>query len=215
MSLEGKNRKPFSYINKQVMSKRFQNKDFNKTCSYQSDFSYSIFENTSFLATKFKWCAFYGVTFTNCTITGAHFKKCNLKSSRFEGCVIRASFFESCNMKDVSFRNCYIELAQFKKYPNLNLSTSYSKPLTVDIFSQELLDVVEALRNNDFIRRSMVLLIKNKKINLIALKQLVDKFGEDMLITSLPILPNIIQNQFYTVSYLDKILSNLKISSSI
>ncbi|WP_224972702.1 pentapeptide repeat-containing protein [Acinetobacter oleivorans] len=215
MSLEGKNKKPFSYISKEVLSKNFQNKDFNKTSSYYSNFSHSKFENTSFLATKFKWCTFYEATFKNCTITGAHFKKCNLENFSFEGCVIRASVFESCKMNGISFKNCYIELDQFKKYPDLDLSTCYTKPLTLSIFSQKLLDVVESLRSNDFIRRSMVLLIKKNRINLIALKKLVDKFGEEMLIKSLPLLPNIIKNQFYTLSYLEKILSDLETSSNI
>lgn len=215
MSLEGKNKKPFSYINREVMSKNFQNKDFNKTNSYQSNFSHSIFENTSFLATKFKWSAFFETTFKNCTITGAHFKNCNFQNSSFDGCLIRASVFENCKMKEASFKNCYIDLAQFKKYPYLDLSTCYTQPLTTEIFSPQLLDVVESLRNNDFIRRSMVLLIKNKKINLIALKKLVDKFGENMLINSLPMLPNLIKNQFYTLSYIEKILSDLATSSKM
>ena len=210
MSLEGKNKKPFSYINKEVMNKNFQNKDFNKTSSYHSNFSHSIFENTSFLSAKFKWSSLYQVTFKNCTITGAHFKKCNFENSIFEGCLIRGSVFENCKMEGASFKNCYMDLSQFKKYPNLIFSDCYDKHLTKEMFSQELLDTVESLRNNDFIRRSMVLLIKNKKINLLALKKLVDAFGEDLLIKNLPIIQNIIKNQFYTLSYLEKILSDLR-----
>ena len=47
------------------MNKNFQNKDFNKTSSYHSNFSHSIFENTSFLSAKFKWSSLYQVTFKN------------------------------------------------------------------------------------------------------------------------------------------------------
>lgn len=118
-------------------------------------------------------------------------------------------------MRGASFKKCYIDLGQFKKYPYLDFSDCHAEPLTTEIFSQQLLAVVETLRNNDFIRHSMVLVIKNKKINLIALKKLVDKFGEKTLVVLLPKLPNIIKNQFYTLSYLEKMLSDLEASSNI
>lgn len=67
-------------------------------------------------------------------------------------------------MRGASFKKCYIDLGQFKKYPYLDFSDCHAEPLTTEIFSQQLLAVVETLRNNDFIRHSMVLVIKNKKV---------------------------------------------------
>jgi len=215
MTLQGKNKKAFSYQNKDVQSKNFLNKDFNKTTSFQSSFTKSKFINTSFLASKFKFSTFYEAIFKDCMITGAVFKKCNLKNASFENCIIRASVFENCNMNGCSFKNCYVELGQFKKYPSLDLSYCYTEKITQEMFSHELLNIVESLRTNDFIRRSMVLLVKNQKINLLALKKLVDNFGEEKLIELLPILPKYIKNQFYTLSYLEKILLDLESSSKI
>ncbi len=215
MSLQGKNKKPFSYINKIVLNKYFQNKDFNKTSSHQSNFSNSTFENTSFIDAKFKFSALYGVKYKGCVITGSHFKKCNLENAIFEECVIRATVFEKCKLKGVSFINCYLELGQLKNYPNLSFINCKTDVYTREMFSPQLLDIVEELRTNIFIRRSMVLVIKNNKINLLALKKLVDHFTEERLLDLLPMLPNHIKNQFYTVSYIEKILSDLEDSSNI
>jgi hypothetical protein len=128
---------------------------------------------------------------------------------------LKTARLQVLTLKNVIFKKCYIDLGQFKKYPYLDFSDCHAEPLTTKIFSQQLLAVVESLRSNDFIRHSMVLVIKNKKINLIALKKLVDKFGEKTLVVLLPKLPNIIKNQFYTLSYLEKMLSDLEASSNI
>lgn len=215
MTLEGKNKKSFSYTNHDVREKKFINKDFNKSASYHSNFSQTEFINTSFLATKFKFSSFYGTVFKNCVVTGTLFRGCNLQNSVFENCIIRSSVFDKCKLKGAKFIKCYVNPSQFKKYPDLDFSSCYIIEPKTSMFSAELLETIESLREHDLIRRSCIFHLKKGKLNLISVMALVDKFGEKDLIELLPLLPTVLTNQFYTISYIEKFLLKLKESSNI
>ncbi|PRD67284.1 hypothetical protein C6P61_17245 [Malikia spinosa] len=210
-----KSTKRYSYNNHDSRASKFIHKDFNKTENYLTNFSEVLFQNTSFVGAKLKFCAFYSAVFDNCYIRGALFRRCNLKNAVFKKSIISATFFEGCKLQGCRFENCkiisssklekglpsesFVETEIFQTYP------------ATTIFSRELIDVVESLRMNDYIRRSSVLHRKEKKLDTVSLKVLVERFGEDLLINNLPFLPKVIAKEFYTLSYIIHFL--LKIQS--
>lgn len=209
----------YSYNNRDVRNSNFLNKNFNKTDSYHSNFSGAKFVNTSMIGAKFKFCAFYGTEFDSCYIRGALFRKANLRTAIFRTCIISASNFERCKFKDVMFENCKIIAAEnIKKYASANsfidVEFFYGYPAEKK-FSPALIRIVKDLRRNDLIRRSTVLHRKRGKIDTVSLKMLVDTFGEDILISHLGRLPNMIMNEFYSLSYVVRALQKLTSGGTI
>ncbi|MGA4453464.1 pentapeptide repeat-containing protein [Pseudomonas fortuita] len=210
MSLVGKNRKVFSYTNADVRDKFFQHKDFNKAQPYHSNFSQGRFENSSFSATKFKFCGMHGCSFESCDFTGSLFRNCNLQNSKFSNCIIRASIFEKCKLQGVEFNNCIIVGQKIPVNYDLNISNIFlaSNPSVSD-FDPDLIKVVEELRSNSFIRKSAVFHLKRQKTNTVTLRFLLLSFSSDFLIENIPVLAEEIRRDFYTVSYVVRILTRL------
>ena len=209
-----KSTKRYSYNNHDSRGSKFIHKDFNKTESYHSNFSEALFQNASFVGAKLKFCAFYGAVFENCYIRGALFRRCNLESSVFKNSIISATVFEGCKLKDCRFENCKIissskleTVLPSESFIDTEIFSTY--PDTT-VFNRELVDVVESLRMNDYIRRSSVLHRKEKKLDTVSLKVLVEKFGEEFLINNLPVLPKMIDQEFHALSYIIHFLQKIQ-----
>lgn len=204
----------YSYVNHDSRGSKFINKNFNKTESYHSNFSNASFENTAFIGAKLKFCSLYAAVFDSCYIRGTLFRNCNLESSIFRNSIISATVFENCNLKRCKFENCkIISSTKFERLlPNECFVDTeiFQTYLDRTNFTPTLILKVEELRSNDFIRKSSVLHRKEKKIDTIALKVLVDIFGEDFLIEHLEELPKMITKEFYTLSYLAHFLHKIR-----
>ena len=212
VTINDRNRYAFSYTNHDVRDKRFIFKNLNKSVSYNSNFSNTKFENTSLIATKFKFCDFYGAMFNDCLIRGTLFRKCNLESVTFKNSIIAATVFEKIKFKDCSFINCKVvssgnidRLIDNVKLVNTQISAQYPEEL---FFNKTLIEIVETLRENDFIRKSTVLHRKKKKIDTLSLQVLIEQFGEEFLICHLHDAIQLINAPFHTLSYLQNILRN-------
>jgi len=209
----------YSYTNHDSRGSKFINKNFNKTSSYQTNFSESEFTNTSLVGTKFKLSAFYSTIFDSCYIRGTLFKKCNLQEAKFKDCIISASIFEQCKLKGARFERCkilsstrindtmskvsFLDVEFFEKYPDEAM------------FNPSLIDIMLNLRKCDSIRRSTVLHRKKGKLDTVSLKMLVDIFGEDFLIKHLDSLPDVITNDFYSLSYIIKALQRKTVNGIV
>lgn len=212
--MRNKSTKRYSYTGHDSRESKFIHKNFNKTTSYNTNFSFAIFENTAFVGAKFKFCSFYEARFFNCYIRGALFRGANLQNCTFKECIISASVFERCRFKGVNFEGCKIvssgkfkELLHASCFKGTEILSSY--PI-VDEFNPELIKSVEALRLNDFIRRSSVLHRKKKQIDTVSLKVLVEAFGEQFLLQRLKDLPTLIVKEFYTLSYIIHLLRKMQ-----
>ncbi|KDZ37116.1 hypothetical protein AD13_4885 [Escherichia coli 3-020-07_S4_C2] len=75
-----------------------------------------------------------------------------------------------------------------------------------ELFNPILIDVIQELRKNDFVRRSSVLHRKLNKIDTITLTYLLDRFDENFLIEQLPNVCMKIEREFHTISYIDQLL---------
>ncbi|EIJ32743.1 pentapeptide repeat-containing protein [Thiothrix nivea] len=214
MTVNDRNRYAFSYQTHDVRDKSFIFKNFNKSCSYQSNFSNSTFKSTSFIGTKFKFCSFYGSIFEDCLIRGALFRKCNLDNAKFINSIISATNFENPKIKGLKFINCTIISSQRIDYLSKKCDFDNSKILNsypnINDFSPELIQITESLRDNQFIRKSTTLHRKRGLLDTVSLNILVSEFGEEFLIKKLPRLPQSINNEFHTLSYIQKILQKLR-----
>lgn len=214
MSTNDKNKKAFSYKHLDRRQKNFLYKNFNKSSSYMSNFSETTFANTSFIGTKFKICSFYGASFDSCLLQGTLFRKCNLTNVIFENTVILASIFDKTKLKNCKFYNCRILHGKKLKtlIPEKNLVNTLFLEKFPDIknFNDNLIQVIESLRVNDYIRRSGILHRKKGSLNTISIDILVSHFDEPFLIENLPKLLTLITNEFHTLSYIQKLLYKIK-----
>lgn len=214
MSTNDKNKKAFSYKHFDRRQKNFLHKNFNKSSSFMSNFSETTFSNTSFIGTKFKICSFYGAKFDSCLFQGSLFKKCDLTNVTFENTIILSSIFDKTKLKNCKFNNCRIlhgkELKMLIPEKNLINTLFLEKFPDTKKFNNSLIEVIEILRINDYIRRSGTLHRKKGLLNTISIDILVSNFDEIFLIENLPKLLTIITNEFHTLSYIQKLLYKIK-----
>lgn len=210
MSLVGKNRAVFSYNNATKQNSNFMYKDFEKTKSYHTNFENAHFAGTSLRAARMKYC-----NFTNCVFTGTEFIGTNLRGSKFIcakfiDCIFSGVVLDKANFKGATFSNCYIVGVSGKSaynFPN-NLSGNIvlSTMPPQKAIDNQLNTIIESLREQDYIRRSHTLHLKGGKVNTLTIMILREKYSNDQLIHLLPLLPQFVTTQFYTVSHLKALL---------
>ena len=213
MSVNDKNKKAFSYKHFNRSKKNFLYKNFNKSSSYMSNFSEAMFTNTSFISTKFMVCKFSKAKFESCLLQGTLFRKCNLENVTFENTIVVASVFDRTKLKGCKFYNCRILNGKKLKtlIPEKNLvNTLFLENFpNTNMFSDDLIQVVENLRTNDYVRRSGILHRKKGLLNTISLEVLVSQYSELFLINNLPKLSFLISSEFHTLSYIQKLLCKI------
>ena len=212
--MRNKSTKRYSYTGHDSRESKFIHKNFNKTASYNTNFSGATFENTAFIGAKFKFCSFYGSKFLNCYIRGAIFRGANLQNCVFKDCIVSASVFDRCKFNGVRFEGCKIvssskieEFLPVSCFEDTEILSAYPG---IGEFDPKLIDMVEALRLNDFIRRSSVLHRKRKQIDTVSLKVLIEVFGQSFLLKNLIGLPTLIVKEFYTLSYIMHFLRKMQ-----
>lgn len=210
MARNKKNQNAFSYINHDTANRNFINKNFNKTHSYHSNFFQTKFTNTSFIGASFKWCNFTGVTFQSSLLRGVLFRGGSLRYAKFSECIINACEFERCNLEGVTFNKCYIVNSNKLTNSLINSQLIDTKIFhafpSPDDFNPQLIESIQKLRENDFLRRSSVLHRKLNKIDTITLTYLLDHFEEQFLVNQLPSVCMNIERDFHTISYIDQLL---------
>lgn len=210
MTINDRNRLAFGYTNHDASTKSFLLKNFNKAASYNSNFSDCTFDRTSLVGTKFKFCNMVRASFKGCLIRGTLFRKCNLEHAVFSDCIIAASMFERAKLKNAQFINCKVigstNLRTFLPENCFVNTEFYDTYPSESSFELALLEVVNQLREHDFIRRSTVLHRKKGKLDTISLRVLVEEFGESNLVAIFPEAALLIEREFHTLSYIQNVL---------
>lgn len=210
MARNKKSKNAFSYNNRDVASRNFINKNFNKTHSYHSNFFQSKFTNTSFIGASLKWCNFTGSLFQSSLLRGVLFRGGSLRHVVFKECIINACDLDRCKTEGLMIDKCYIvssnNLINRLDPSQIIDSKIYKSFPEKELFNPILIDVIQELRKNDFVRRSSVLHRKLNKIDTITLTYLLDRFDENFLIEQLPNVCMKIEREFYTISYIDQLL---------
>lgn len=210
MSLEGKNRKVFSYNNEDRRGSNFMYKNFEKCNSYHTNFCDTNFNYASLRGAKMKYCNFSGASFVGTEFVGTNLRGSNFCNAHFEDAIFNATVLDNTIFKNATFQNCYFintGIGKAKCFPeNSSGITFFSLYPATENFSEKLIQIVESLRENDIIRRSHTLHLKGGKINTLSLFILIQSFSEEDLIARLPKIPNLLTGQFYTLSYLERLL---------
>ena len=206
MSLEGKNRAIFSYNNSDKQNSNIMYKDFEKTKSYHTRFINAQFTGTSLRAAQMKYCDFTGCVFSGSEFIGTNLRGSKFINAKFANCIFSGLVLDKANFRGAIFSNCYMVGVSGKSAYNFpeDLSGNVVLPAMPpqDSISRELSVVIESLRENDYIRRSHTLHLKNGKINTLTIMILNELYSNDQLIQLLPLLPKVVSTQFYTVSHL-------------
>lgn len=210
MSLVGKNRKIFSYSNDDRTDRNFMYKDFEKTKSYNTDFSRTKFSGVSFRAAHMKYCKFDKAVFSGVDFIGTNLRGSTFIGADFKECIFSSANFDKTNFTNAVFQDCYVIGSGISSAKGITLDTPgviflCSSPSQNSI-SSELRGAVEQLRSNDVIRKSHTLHCKKGTINTVTMKVLEEIYSEKQLIILLPQLPKLVTAQFYTVSYLKALL---------
>lgn len=213
MSVVGKNRKLFSYNNKDKSNLHFDKKDFDKTNSYNSSFNRCSFNGTSLRGAKLKFCSFKHAIFEKTEFVGT-----NLRGSNFEGATFNRAIFNGVNLENANFMNATFKdvifintnIRKAKNFPiDKNNIIVYNSMPPNDNYSEKLINIVDKLRENEFINKSHTLHLKGNKLNTIYIDLLVNEFSEEKLIQYLPQLSHLIIKPFFTLSYIENILTKL------
>jgi hypothetical protein len=137
----------------------------------------------------------------------------------FKNSIISATVFEKVKLKGCSFINCKVvssgkieQLISDEKLVSTQVLNQYPEK---NLFNEELIEIVEGLRKNDFIRKSTVLHRKNKKIDTLSLQILIEQFGEGYLIRHLHDASQLINVSFHTLSYLQNILRKYSTTATV
>ena len=210
MSLKGKNRAFFSYNNVDKSNSNFMYKDFEKTKSYHSNFKNAKFDYASLRAAHMKFCNFDGASFVETEFVGTNLRGSTFKRGNFKETIFRATVLDKTDFSGATFENCYfvdIGVSSISKFPNNCSGITFLNAMpSNENFSAELMEVVENLRENEFVRRSNTLHLKKGKINTLSLMILLKSYSEDELIELLQNVTNDLTTQFYTLSYLKVLL---------
>ncbi len=202
----------FNYNNADKKNKSFMYQNLQKSKSYNTDFSNSNFDYVCLRGAHLKSCNFDG-----CTFRGAEFTGTNLKDSTFRNAIFENTVFEGAKLEGVDFRG-----AQFKNSFFVDTRIDHVKYLEpeqtgIRIFSEmpeiemsEILrSAIEKLMQNVFVKKSRVLDTKDKTMNTISVLILIEKFGEEKLIKSLEQVEDHLDRDFYTLSYIIKIIDKI------
>lgn len=212
MARNNSNKGSFHFNNMEKMNKNFMYNNLTRSNCYNSRFAGSNFNYVCFRGAHFKSCDFYG-----CTFKGAEFIGTNLKSSKFRNAEFEDTIFEGVNLDGVDFRdakfvNTTFLFTDISKAKNLNPSLLGIRVLDempeVNI-SKELEEAIKASMNNEFVKKSRVLDMKDGSINLLNIETLLAQFSEETLIKGFNLMETEIKNDFHTLSYIIKFMKNI------
>lgn len=200
------------YNNMDKKNKSFMYQNFQKNDYFNTDFSKSSFDYACFRGAHMKSCTFNGCTFKMAEFMGTNLKDSFFANAIFENTVFEGAKIDGANFKGATFINAIFVDMQTDKALNLDMTAEgirvFDKMPVIEM-SPELRTVVEALMVNPFVKRSRVLDTKDKKMNTISVMLLMERYGEAELITKLNQLSPLLDRDFYTLSYLIKMMDKL------
>lgn len=203
----------FHYNNIEKKDKNFMYQNLQRSNCYNSNFSNSNFDCVSFKGAHFKSCKFLQCTFRWAEFIGTNLKGSNMSNAVFENAIFDSVNLDGVNFKDAKFSNTIFLSTDIEKAKNLD-----SKNPNIKIFhempqleiSAELAETVENVMKNEYVKKARVFDTKDGTLNLLNLMILLDIFDEATLIKGLNIIAAQLDKDFYTLSYVIKLLKKYK-----
>ena len=208
----------FKYNNIEKKNKNFMYKNLERSNCYNCDFSNSNFDYVSFRGAHFKSSRFSECTFKWAEFIGTNLKGSNFKNAVFENAIFDSVNLEGVNFEDAEFKNTIFLSTDVLKAKNLNVKNAnikiFNEMPQLEI-SDELRKSVENVMKNDYVKHARVLDTKEGDLNLLNLMVLLENFDEETLIIGLNKIEVELDKEFYTLSYIVKLLQNYKINGTI
>lgn len=202
----------FNYNNADKKNKSFMYQNLQKSKSYNSDFSNSNFDYVCLRGAHLKSCTFDGCTFKGAEFTGTNLKDSSFKNAIFENTVFEGAKLEGVDFRGAQFKNTFFVASQLEGVKYLDVDqpgiTLYNEMPEIQM-SEPLKIAVEKLMQNVYVKKSRVLDTKDKTINTVSVLILLDRFGEERLINALGEVENHLDRDFYTLSYIIKIIEKI------
>lgn len=193
-------------------NKSFMYQNLQKSKCYNSDFSNSNFDYVSFRGAHMKSCKFNDCTFKGTEFIGTNLKESLFKNASFENAVFEGAKLEGVDFKGAKFKKTIFVSTSLEGVLNLNTEDPnleiYSDMPDFEIDAR-LKAEIEKLMSNAYVKKSRVLDTKDKKMNMISVKVLLDYFGEEKLLLCLSKVDAQLDRDFYTLSYIIKMIEKM------
>lgn len=213
MSKIKRNNPKFNYNNIEKKNKNFMYQNLQRSKCFNSNFPNSNFDYVSFRGAHLKSCSFLECSFKGTEFIGSNLKESGFRKAHFENAVFEGAKLDGVNFVDATFINTIFVASNVEDAKNLDLDNPgirvFAKMPELDI-SNELKSAVETVMKNEFVKKSRVLDTKDKEINSISILILLENFDEETLIKGFSIMEEYIEREFYSLSYIIKLLKRLQ-----
>ncbi|MGL5416384.1 MAG: pentapeptide repeat-containing protein [Clostridium sp.] len=206
--MKGKKLDNLKLNNDQKTNKNFMYRDLRRSNCYNVEFSGSNFSFTSMRGAHFKGCDFFDCEFKWAEFIGSNCKKSKFKKSIFQNAIFEGVNLDGTDFQDAKFENVIFVDTDITKAKNLVLpeGTKIFETMPELEISSDLEKAVTIAMENDYIKKSRALDTKDGGINPISIMILLDEFTEKTLISGLKLMATRIDKEFYTLSYIVKII---------
>lgn len=198
-----------NFNNMDKKNKSFMYQNLQRSKCFNTNFGYSNFDYACFRGAHMKNCRFNDCTFKGTEFMGSNMKESQFRNASFENAVFEGAKLEGVDFKGAKFKNTIFVATNLDTAMNLDLQDPnirvFSEMPELDM-SSELRTAVESLMKNAFVRKSRVLDTKEKTMNTVSVMILLEMFGEAALIENLAKVESALDRDFYTLSYIIKIL---------
>ncbi len=195
--------------NTEKKNKNFMYQNLQRSKCFNTNFSNSNFDCACFRGAHMKACSFDNCTFNRAEFIGSNLKESRFRGAHFENAVFEGSKIEDVDFKGATFKNTYFVGTPVTQALNLDINSPEIRifdEMPVLELSPTLQIAIEKLMVNKFVKASRVLDTKDKKMNTISVMILLEQFGEEQLIERMELLEAQIDRDFYTLSYLIKMM---------
>lgn len=188
--------------------KNIRNKFYSKAQCFRANFSNTSFVNVNFKGAILTSCSFKNAEFSQVEFLGTNLKKSNFTNAVFKYCVFSAALLKKSNFKGCVFDSCIfvntnVKLAKNMVIDNSNLCYSQHPNPAV---SEQIMKLLDSLRFNPRIHNSRVLHLKGGKVNSLTLFSLLERLGEDKLLTGLTNLNGFLPYRIVTANGLCNVI---------
>ena len=204
----------FSYKNTERTHGNFMYKNFHKSKSYNTRFTGSDFSFANFSKSTMKYCGFNGSTFNGTEFKNSNLRGCRFKGAQFNDVVFFNTRLNNAKFINAQFNNVYFINTSIKKCYGISKETPgiifiNNHPSNHKISSNLYNTILDCNKNNHIYNSETLIFHKKKRLNYVNITRLLAKFSEEQIIKGLQIAADSIKNDFFTLSYLIKIIDKI------
>lgn len=215
MAVNQRTKRNFHYNNIEKKDKNFMYQNLEGSNCYNCNFAGSNFDYVNFRGAHFKSSSFMKCSFKWSEFIGTNFRKSNFKNAIFENTIFDSVKLQDVDFKDAKFVNTIFVSTDISKAKNLNINNPeiriFDEMPTIEI-SEDLKNAAFATFSNKYIKSSRLLDTKEGALNYLNIMILLENFDEETLIKGLNFITTEVDRDFYTLSYIIKLIKNMPIS---